>query len=369
MKQNRRLTLEHLRLLVWVVAGIISLLTLLEFIPFFIALQAGIAGLNIVIFTPLAITAACLAYSAFRQGLRRTSLLSTLAATVAVLAIAGPMLSYAATAKEEGVRLSFSLGRYLAFTGDSIAPSHSVTYKTIDDQRLALALYQKDLSVQRPTILLVHGGGWQYGTHERTNGWPKLFRDAGYQVISVQYRLAEPNKPTWDKAPQDLADAVTYVKHNAKELGVDPKNIALFGQSAGGHLALLEANRSHTVQAVISLYPPIDLEDDYRLSVDKDTELAFIGGSPAEYLDRYQRTSAWLAASKSSPPTLLIQGISDDIVHRSASTQYQRLLKNYGVENRVVHIPYTGHSFDNQVGGFATQIAEQVVLDFLDSTL
>lgn len=369
MKDLHRAHPSRWRLATWAVSLLIVLLTFLEFVPLFIALQAGIAGLSIVVFAPLVLIAGYLAFVTWRHKLRQTTLLALMAAIVALLALLTPPLAFASIAKKEGVPLELNMSRYLSFTGDSIEPTRTMVYKIVDGQQLHIALYQNDTAAPRPTVLLLHGGGWQYGSYLRTNNWPKLLRDAGYQVVSAEYRLAAPGQPTWDKAPTDVGDAVSFIKTHADLLGVKPDRIAIFGQSAGGHLALLEANKSLAVRAAVGLYTPTDLETDYELSIDKDTELAFLGGSPSEQPGRYAAVSVPPAVTASAPATLLVQGTSDDIVHFTSSTQLSELFENFGIEHRLVLLPFTGHSFDNQVGGFATQIAEHVVLDFLSSTL
>lgn len=357
------------RLIVWVVAVITLVLAFLEFAPVFIALRAGIAALSIVIFLPLLLLSGAGTFFLWKQGTKRAAILASLTATVALLALCAPVVSLLAVAHTERLSLSFNPIKYLSFTGDSVAPARTFVYKEVDGQQLHFALYSDDVTTQRPTVILLHGGGWQHGTYLRTNNWPKLLREAGYQVISLEYRLAEPGKPTWDKAPEDIRDAVAHIKTYAPRLGIQSDRIALLGQSAGGHLALLEANTSSNVQAVVGLYAPTDLKTDYELSIDKDSELAFLGGTPTEYPERYKAVSVPLAIDTTSPSTLLIQGTNDDMVDMTSGKRLNHLLDHFNVENKLILLPYTGHSFDNQVGGFATQIAEKAVLDFLDSTL
>lgn len=357
------------RLAIWLVSLVILLLTFLEFFPVFVALRAGIAGLSIAVFGPLALVAGVCAFVMWERGAKQLTILSTLAATVALIALCIPVVSLLSVAQREGLSVGFNPISFLSFTGDSVAPVRDYVYKEIDGQQLHFALYSDDVTSQRPAVILVHGGGWQYGNYMRTNGWPKLLRDAGYQVISVEYRLAEPGKPTWDKAPADIRDAVAYIKTYAPQLGIKPDQIALMGQSAGGHLALLEANTSSNIRAVVGLYSPTDLKTDYELSIDKDSELAFLGGTPDEYPERYEAVSVPLAVNSQSPATLLIQGTNDDIVDKTSGKRLSHLLDLHKVNNQLILLPYTGHSFDNQVGGFATQIAEQATLNFLAEKL
>jgi len=357
------------RLAIWFVLITSLLLTLFEFVPIFVALRAGIAGLSIAVFGPLVLLAGVCAFVMWEKGAKRLTLLSTFAATIALIALCAPVVSLLSVANRENAPIRFNPVRYISFTGDSIAPARDYVYKEVNGQQLHFALYSDDLTIQRPAVLLIHGGGWQYGNYLRTNNWPKLLRDAGYQVISLEYRLASPGAPTWDKAPVDIKDAVAHIKKYAPRLGIQSDRIALLGQSAGGHLALLEANSSQNVRAVVGLYAPTDLKTDYELSIDKDSELAFLGGTPTEQPDRYKAVSVQLSIDANSPSTLLIQGTNDDMVDKTSGKRLSHLLDHFEVDNRLILLPYTGHSFDNQVGGFATQIAEQATLEFLASQL
>lgn len=369
MKRLLRTSVSRWRLATWAVAALTVFLAFFLFVPVFVALRAGIAGLSLALFTPLLLASLFLAFATWQRRLMRAAIVALLAAAVALLAMTAVQLSFIASARNEQVTLSFNPVRYLTFNGDSIQPSRTFVYKEVAGQPLRLAVYGTNSSTPSATILLVHGGGWQYGNYLRTNNWPKLLTEQGYRVISIEYRLASPTLPTWDKSPADISDAVSYIKQHSSQLGVKVDQIALLGQSAGGHLALLEAYRSQSVKAVVGLYAPTDLTEDYRLSTDKANELAFLGGTPEQVPKRYEATSALGAITNAAPATLLIQGLSDDLVSYTSSVNTSSKLHNAGVQYRLVLLPYTGHSFENQVGGFATQIGEQVVIEFLANTL
>lgn len=93
-------------------------------------------------------------------------------------------------------------------------------------------------SAPAPASLLVfyHGGGWVVGDLETHDGLCRfLAAAAGTAVLSVDYRLA-PEHP-FPAAVDDALDAFNWAAANAADLGVDPRRIAVGGDSAGGNLA------------------------------------------------------------------------------------------------------------------------------------
>lgn len=335
---------------------------ILMIVPVSVALSAGIAGLSIGIFgASLCMTG----YLFFKWPVR----MRPLAAAAFVAALFGfifPQTAYLLSARRENVGVSFNPVSYFTFSGaTTIQPTRLITYKSTTEKPLEIAYYQSVSPGTRPAVLLLHGGGWKYGSHLETGDWPRLLTKAGFSVFSVQYRLANNTYPTWRDAPSDVHDAYTYLQDHAESLAIDPAKISLLGQSAGGHLALLEAYLHNDARSVVSLYAPIDLALDYTTSRDKSAELDFIGGPPLQYPNRYRSVSPVTYVSPHAPPTLIIQGTTDDLV----ATQNATLLASSLVENRIKHglviLPMTGHSFENQRGGFATQIAEKRVLQFL----
>ncbi|MEO8693703.1 MAG: alpha/beta hydrolase [Acidimicrobiales bacterium] len=87
-----------------------------------------------------------------------------------------------------------------------------------------------------PAVVYLHGGGWVVGdldTHDATTS--ALAARSGCVVVSVDYRLA-PEFP-FPEGLEDCYDALRFVAEHGEELGVDPKRIAVAGDSAGGNLA------------------------------------------------------------------------------------------------------------------------------------
>jgi para-nitrobenzyl esterase len=103
-----------------------------------------------------------------------------------------------------------------------------------------------------PVMVWVHGGG-----HRQGAGWVfdgQNFARDGVVVVTINYRLgalgyfahpaltrAAGNEPTGNFGLMDQVAALRWVQRNIAAFGGDPKNVTIFGESAGGEsvLALL----------------------------------------------------------------------------------------------------------------------------------
>ncbi|WP_284310634.1 alpha/beta hydrolase [Labrys miyagiensis] len=91
-----------------------------------------------------------------------------------------------------------------------------------------------------PSLMYLHGGGWLFGspeTHEEI--CRRIANLAGAVVAAPDYRLA-PEAP-FPSGLEDCADALRYLHRNASRLGLDPRRIAVGGDSSGGNLAAVLA--------------------------------------------------------------------------------------------------------------------------------
>lgn len=91
-----------------------------------------------------------------------------------------------------------------------------------------------------PLIVFVHGGGWVSG-NKRENTMPGVFKfpSQGYAVACVEYRLVP--DVHWPEPLEDVRAAIRYLRAHAAEYNLDAENIAIMGNSAGGHLACMVA--------------------------------------------------------------------------------------------------------------------------------
>lgn len=91
-----------------------------------------------------------------------------------------------------------------------------------------------------PVLLFVPGGAWLIGMR-RPQGYPLMgyLAARGWVCVAMGYRVSP--KHTWPDHIVDVKRALAWVKDNIADLGGDPKNVAIAGSSAGGHLASLAA--------------------------------------------------------------------------------------------------------------------------------
>lgn len=224
-----------------------------------------------------------------------------------------------------------------------------------------------------PGVLLLHGGGWRGGDRTQLRGYGILLGRAGYVCVAAEYRLI-PESP-WPAQIHDVKAAIRWMRANADELGIDPDRIAVEGNSAGAHLALLaagtpdmaelEGEGGHEgvptdVAAVIGVYAPtlFSHAEARRGSVTLMalTEAADEGSaslaSPLTHV-----TSAF-------PPTLLIHGTGDELVPVHASLVMYEALAEAGVPTELHLYAEQPHAFD-AIPEFGRQCAAEMLL-FLD---
>jgi acetyl esterase len=208
-----------------------------------------------------------------------------------------------------------------------------------------------------PALVYFHGGGWVIGDLETHDVLCRqITAEAGLEVVAVDYRLAPEHK--FPAAVDDAWAATRWVAANAGRLGVDPRRIAVGGDSAGGNLAAVVALLARDAGAPaiayqVLLYPVTDGRTDtasYRDCADgylltRDGMRWFFDHylkSPADAAD--WRVSPLRAGSLAGlPPALVVTAGFDPL--RDEGDAYAARLREAGV--RVDHVCYGGmiHGF------------------------
>jgi predicted esterase len=143
--------------------------------------------------------------------------------------------------------------RYLDDVFNVVNKTRNIYYGTKDSQvvgRRYLDLYspESDTATKRPVIILMHGGGFKFGSknNSRMKIWGKHFAKRGYVVAAINYRKRKGNPlqrfPDLARscmvAAEDALLAARYLRQHAGRLGIDTERVVLAGHSAGGMTAL-----------------------------------------------------------------------------------------------------------------------------------
>jgi len=256
-------------------------------------------------------------------------------------------------------------------------PSNAVAhrgliYASIDGYRaLELDLYvPADASSPVPLVVWIHGGAWIFGARSQPPGdWdPNLvFQsaiDAGLAVATIDYRHSR--EAPFPAQLHDSKAAVRYLRTFAPQLGIDADHIAVWGESAGGHLAALVAlvndpdlegdigatGVSSDVRAAVCFYPitnaaTLPPTSDLPVNATQPptpTEI-MLEGSPWPYEEGLRRMSPLSYVRSDAPPMLLIHGEADRLVPVSQSQQLAQALKQVNADVHLITVPGLHHVF------------------------
>jgi alpha-L-fucosidase 2 len=259
----------------------------------------------------------------------------------------------------------------LAFAGET----NDIEFARPGGEPLTLDAFVPEGEGPFPTVIIVHGGGWEAGT-KRTyvTPWFEPLSKAGFAWFTINYRLAPRHK--FPAAAEDVFAAIRWVKAHAREYKVDVKRIALMGESAGGHLvayAGVKAGKAERVAAVVSFYGPHDLEQRSRdmgeIGRNVRQLLGIEEGLSEENLRRLREASPATYVRKGLPPFLFIHGTKDAAVPYNQSPLMCGKLKAAGNRCEV----YTVEGAPHGVGGWekapSFQGYKQKMVDWLRVTL
>jgi acetyl esterase/lipase len=219
-------------------------------------------------------------------------------------------------------------------------------------------------------VIVVVSGGF-FSSHETIQ--PAFIRPLtgrGYTVFAVVHG-SQP-RFTVPEIVEDMNRAVRFIRHHAREYGIDPGRIGICGASAGGHLSLMlgtaggpgnpEAKdpvdrESSRVQAVACFFPPtdflnygqagarkihaIDHGPPYRAAfdhreLDKESRLWVPITDPRRLEEITRQISPVYHVTPDDPPTLIIHGDKDRLVPLQQSEEIVEKLKQAGVDTKLI---------------------------------
>lgn len=277
----------------------------------------------------------------------------------------------------------------------------NVCFKQVGEKKIYLDFYfpDEDTSREKPVIVFTHGGGWAAGNKSKagTGSFNTIHRallKEGFCVLSVGYRLVNKGgESSVRDCVIDCQDALRFISAHQNELGIDPKKIYPFGDSAGGHLAQMLllappdhfpgdpelANHSYQTRAGVSWYGPCDFEKTSLFNHDERPDFKDRFGArlltsttaPEEKLTRYREMSPIQYLKKDSPPLLMIQGDKDTTIPVKHAYYMQEKAKSLGAPVEIMIIKNAGHNWRQVDAPIdpTREVISQRTLDFLTNDL
>lgn len=243
-----------------------------------------------------------------------------------------------------------------------------------------------------PLVVWIHGGGWERGDrHVRHAAPTEYLLNSGFAVASIDYRLS--SEAVFPAQLVDVKAAVRHLRANSASYVIDPYRIALWGESAGGHLAALAGTTSHLalfddarlgnvgvssrVQAIVDFYGPVSFTTfdrdsqaakcDRRIAAADSTASRLIGAPVGTNLALAERASPITYVSAEAPPFFIQHGRADCMVPWQQSDALAKALRA-----KIAPASVQTRFFDNEGHGGAsftsTANLEQIV-GFLKSSL
>ena len=191
-------------------------------------------------------------------------------------------------------------------------------------------------------LIFIHGGCWlnAYG-YEHAKGMYHALAELGMGVYVTEYRrVGDEGGGGWPGSLDDVTQAISTALKRIENEG-RYTNIYIAGHSAGGHLALLAAQRLSSsslnlsranIKRIIGLAAITDIQS-YAMGHNscQSATAKFMNGTPEDVPTAYQRATP--RPTHGSLPITLLQGDADSIVparHAVLSGTNQKIIKNGG---------------------------------------
>ena len=213
----------------------------------------------------------------------------------------------------------------------------------------------------RGVIVWFHGGGWVIGSiAESDTLTKKMAARLGCAVVNVDYRMAPEHR--FPVAVDDSYAAVEWANANMKSLAGRDVPLIVGGDSAGGNLAAVMAQRARdrggpAIALQLLIYPVTDANFERGSYTAAENQLLLSKDAMIWFWDHYAPNATVRAHPDASPikakdlkglpPAIVITAEHD--VLRDEGEEYAKLLKAAGV-------PTTHKRFEGQLHGFFTMV-------------
>ena len=194
-----------------------------------------------------------------------------------------------------------------------------------------------------PTIVSIHGGGWCYGSKKLYSHYCLRLAKRGFTVVNFDYRLAPEHK--YPAPLEDSCNVLRWMLENGADYRINPDNVFLVGDSAGGQLAfqLLTMMSNPEYNALFPFSPP----ENFRINAcglncgcyfmplsrwlsPKKMGTLFEAYFPEDYMPCVPSLKAEKFITRDFPPAFVMTSRNDYL--RMMAPPLYRKLKRRGVE-------------------------------------
>jgi acetyl esterase/lipase len=200
-------------------------------------------------------------------------------------------------------------------------------------------------------IVLIHGGQWSYGDKSQMQYFISSLRNRlpDYAFASVNYRLVTNGQNVFPAQEEDINRAVNYLINMSDSFAIS-KKFVLMGESAGGHLALLQAYKNYktAIKAVVALHAPADLTEMYNHPYNPENRTVLenaTGTTPSQNPVLYYNSSPVNFIRSGRPAGLLFHGMNDGFLNPQQSIGFKMGLQSHGLICSLVMLPNEQHGF------------------------
>ncbi|HEY0518949.1 MAG TPA: alpha/beta hydrolase [Ilumatobacteraceae bacterium] len=268
------------------------------------------------------------------------------------------------------------LGVPVVELASAVSLHHGVEYAVVEGFRpLLLDLYLPSAGGRSgAAIVYLHGGGWAVGSRRRFGrafaSWsPTPFERlaaAGFAVASVDYRLS--GEACFPAQLHDVKAATRWLRGNGSRVGIDPGRVVAWGESAGGHLAMLAGltgdsatlegtvgefvTESSAVAGVVDWYGPMNLlslssqhseESDKRPDELGSWESSMVGSPLQADPVRTLAASPISYVRADAPPVHIHHGTADTLVPFAQSVEFVEALHGAGGDVEFIAVDGSDH--------------------------
>jgi acetyl esterase/lipase len=235
-----------------------------------------------------------------------------------------------------------------------------VPYGLDPRQSLEIA-YRPNDTTPTPMVLFIHGGSWISGDKSMMRRYQQQVVDAGYGYVSMNYRFIMTGATYLDML-DDIQLVIQFLKDFASDLNVDTTRMAMVGESAGAHLAMLYAYRNVSpipIEFAMALVPPVDFTDPGYLSFGDPTFQLFLANGlmatslmGPEDLVANGYPDAWMDASpihhlSTAIPTLIGYAGLDELIPLSNMEGFLIAATAINAPIEAILFPNSGHSLSS----------------------